>query len=104
MRILHEHPFRVFKACFSVKRLLAYALMFAADSAWNLGFICVLVGGLVGASLYIIITMLFAIGLCGWYYIGINEMSDEEKREQALDELKAQSFIDIFKSRGAGED
>ena len=98
MRILHEHPFRVFKACFSVKRLLAYALKFAAGSAWNLGLICVLVGGLVGAYLYIIIAMLVAIGLCGLFYIGINEMSDEEKREQTLDELKAESFIDMLKS------
>lgn len=98
MRILHEHPFRVFKACFSVKRLLAYALKFAAGSAWNLGLICVLVGGLVGAYLYIIIAMLVAIGLCGLFYIGINEMSDEEKREQLLGELKAESFIDMLKS------
>ena len=98
MRILHAHSFRVFKACFSVKRLLAYALKFAAGSAWNLGLICVLVGGLVGAYLYIIIAMLFAIGLCGLFYIGINEMSDEEKREQTLDELKAESFIDMLKS------
>ena len=96
--MISKHILRIVRVSFSFKRILGLIVKFVVGTIWNLGLICIFVGGTVGVFLYAAICVIFSLGMCLLLYISIREISDTDERENKLAGFESESFKDILRS------